>query len=368
MLMGGLRGTCGSAFCARWVGRASFPLAALLLAATVLISAPTASAQDTDGARARAQFDAGVRLFAEANYRGALDAFQRAYDIKPHPVVRLNLASCYEKLDMPVQAYENYDAFLREMPGATAVQKREVQRALRGLRQSVGELSLDGVTPSDATVTVDGAPVRVTPGRPLYLPVGNHTVRATREGYAEASKDVVVRSGRQQKVVLALEELAAGSTAIAAAAPEAFEDEDGSEIAVGAEPAEGGRTIFTTPVIVAGGVAVALAVGAVVTGVMALSAKSDFDKNVVTSNDPDASAGARDRAYRDGVNASDRAGSLSLVSDILLGSAIVAGGVAVYFALTSDDDNERPETARSAVGIAPAVAAHGGGFIVTGEF
>lgn len=354
--MGGLRGNGRGALCA------------LLLGSVVLLSATGALAQDGDAARARVQFDTGVRLFAEANYRGALDAFQRAYDIKPHPVVRLNLASCYEKLDMPVQAYENYDAFLKEMPSATDAQRREVQRALRGLRQRVGELSLDGITPTDATVTVDGLAVHFTPGKPLYLAVGNHTVRATRSGYADGSKDVVVRSGRQQKVVLALEEVAAGHAAVAEAEPEAFPEEPTEATVVAATPADDGHTIFTTPVLVAGGVAVALAVGAVVTGVVALSAKSDFNENVATSKDPGASAAERAQAYRDGLDASDRAGTMSLVSDLLLGGAIIAGGVAVYFALTSDDDDERPDTAHNSVGIAPVMAAHGGGLVVTGEF
>jgi hypothetical protein len=67
----------------------------------------------------------------------------------------------------------------------------------------------------------------------------------------------------------------------------------------------------------------ALAAGGAVTGVLALKAKSDADA--------DASQLGGDPAALSGANASKH--TLGLVSDALFASAVVAGGVTLYFAL-----------------------------------
>ncbi|MFH1131450.1 MAG: hypothetical protein V1754_08950, partial [Pseudomonadota bacterium] len=41
-------------------------------------------------------FALGSRLFEEQKYAGAIEAFQRAYDLKPHFLVQCNIARCHE--------------------------------------------------------------------------------------------------------------------------------------------------------------------------------------------------------------------------------------------------------------------------------
>ncbi len=95
-----------------------------------------------------------------------------------------------------------------------------------------------------------------------------------------------------------------------------------------------------------------LAVGAGVTGVMATGKKSDFDE-ANDGLDPD---GAQEIA--------DSGKTLNLVTDILLGGAVVAGAVTAVLYLN------RPEVPaqRDALRVSPTVGQRGGGLFLSGRF
>src|SRR5687768_3777957 len=77
-----------------------------------LLAGPV-SAQDA-AEDARAQFDAGVAAFAEERYADALAAFKAAYELRPHPVVLVNIANCHMELGEPVEASALFERYLRE--------------------------------------------------------------------------------------------------------------------------------------------------------------------------------------------------------------------------------------------------------------
>ena len=75
-------------------------------------------------------FAAGVRHFEAGEFEDALESFTQAYRLKPHPIVRVNMANCFEELGRPVEAEFNYERFLSESAeqgGASPDQVEEIK-------------------------------------------------------------------------------------------------------------------------------------------------------------------------------------------------------------------------------------------------
>jgi hypothetical protein len=331
----------------------------------------TAAAQDGRSA-ARMQFDLGVDLFAKGQYADALVAFERAYNTQPHPVVRVNLASCHEKLNDPAAALTQYELFLSEMGGTPSDKTKDVQKAVRRLRREVGFLDVT-VDPPNAILRIDGgAPIAADAASRVNLRAGTHSVEVSLEGYRSLARDVTVRAGKAAKISLRLDAQEITEEPFEAAeAP--VEEQPALESEDSAADEDSGATIFTTRVLLAGGMSLGLLGGAIVTGVVALGAKGDFDDAVSASNDESLAVEDRRAAYRDGLDASDRADTFSLVSDVLLAGAVVGAGLTVYFILSEDGDEEAPPSARKrddafSVSVAPYVRRDGGGAFLRGQF
>src|ERR1700712_5002648 len=79
-----------------------------------------ASAQATSPAttQARELFQAGVQHYEAGQFTQALAEFERAYALKPHPLVQVNIANCYDKLNQPAEALSHFDAFLASTEGS----------------------------------------------------------------------------------------------------------------------------------------------------------------------------------------------------------------------------------------------------------
>ena len=160
----------------RLLGLSAFAFALTLAAGAVAQS-------DEDRARAREQFGLGVERYEGGNYQGALEAFQEAYRLAPHPTVRVNMANCYEHLDRPLEAMHHFERFLAEADGASRQQRREVQAAIRRLEGQLGQLRL-AIAPDGARVVIDNAETRVAPIlEPVRLVAGTHHLTVRLDGY-----------------------------------------------------------------------------------------------------------------------------------------------------------------------------------------
>ena len=62
-------------------------------------------------ARAKQLFEAAVVEYDAARYAPALVGFQEAFRIRPHPLVRVNMANCYDKLGKTLQAIFHFEQF-----------------------------------------------------------------------------------------------------------------------------------------------------------------------------------------------------------------------------------------------------------------
>ncbi|MCC7542487.1 MAG: tetratricopeptide repeat protein [Deltaproteobacteria bacterium] len=367
-------------------------LAAAAIAALIAASfATVALAQEDDQTRARASFQLGVERFGDGSYESALEAFQEAYRLRPHPAVRVNMANCYERLGRPVEALFHYERFLTEAPpDLLAGRQAEVRRAIAALERQVGHLVLE-LAPAAARARIDGEAVQTTAGTPVRLIAGDHRLEVTADGYRPHSETFRAVAGERTTITVELRRGAGGgATAVSVSGeggpprrpggrgrPPGGGGARGGQ-AEAAPPPEhtepdtgggGGSRFLSTPFLIAGGAAVALFVGGTVTGAMALGADSDFDATARRiergdyANDEDLAA--LQRQGRDDASSAD---TLALTSDILLVSSLVAGGFAVYFLVTYEEDDGGSQRASARLRAIPVAGPDAAGLVLRGDF
>jgi hypothetical protein len=117
------------------------------------------------------------------------------------------------------------------------------------------------------------------------------------------------------------------------------------------------------PTIIAAAGTGALLIGTIVTGVMALSANSEFEDYVALSTDPSLSAAQRMQARQNGLDTKSRADTLALVTDILLIGTIVAAGVTVLLFFLQDNG----ESSSASLNAVPVALPGGGGLVLSGQ-
>src|SRR5215467_5740794 len=69
-----------------------------------------------DRAEAKAHYQAGVKLYAGGDYRGAIKEFSAAQQIAPADLNNYNLALCYDKLGDAEPAMQYYRSYLDKAP------------------------------------------------------------------------------------------------------------------------------------------------------------------------------------------------------------------------------------------------------------
>lgn len=311
--------------CAIW-------LALLLQAIFVQGAASIANAQGADATRAEAKrlFEAAVSDYAAARYDVALSGFQEAFRIAPHPLVRVNMANCYDKLGRPLEALFHFEQFLQADAGSPA-QRKEVNAAVARLRKQVGEVQLR-IAPDGAIVTIDKRDQRTAPVLDsVRLEAGTHALDVRLPGYRSVHREFTVAGGGKVELDIALEREAAvvEPAPIAAepieTAPEEIEPLPEEPTPAPVEPASeaDSESGVATALWVVGGVTVGLIVATTVAGIMALSADAEFEKQRDTANNSGFTFTERQVAYNKALEEADKANALALTTDILLGGAIL---------------------------------------------
>src|SRR5262245_54294820 len=100
----------------------SFVLVVLLGSAAIAAAATSPEAT----AQAKALYEQGSRHYDLREYREAVDAFRRAYDLMPDPLFLFNIAQAYRQLDDCENARMFYKAYLRNEP--TADNRPQIER------------------------------------------------------------------------------------------------------------------------------------------------------------------------------------------------------------------------------------------------
>lgn len=330
--------------------------AALLGAALAACPRPVRAQSAAAGATAQALFDQARQLMQQGKYAEACPKFAASQRLDPGVGTQFNLAACYEKLGKTASAWALYlevAATCRKL-GETKREKVARGRA-DALKPKLSKLEVD----VPKTSQVDGLKVQrgsVDLGSALWgvsTPVdpGKVTISASAPGKKPWTGTVEVAAGASAKI--AVPPLA--DAPAAAAPPESTPVTGPAAGPAQAGPPGGDHAVQTTRPIpttvwIGAGVTGALAVGAVVTGVLALKKKSDFNAINDGNHPKDAKQSAHDSAV-----------SMGVINTVLTGAALVGAGVTAYFYLSRP---EKPASGRTYV--TPWATAHSGGLVVGG--
>lgn len=301
-------------------------------------SADATQAQPNGGARkavnpaernlARSYAAAAFTSLDEGSYETAVDQFGQAIALLDVPTLLVGRADALVHLSKWKEAISDYEAAIAYQlgPGDSASfanSQKDAATKLSALRERMPRLRIDSTT-RQVTITVDEQPSTTldTTGS-LELNPGVHTVIVTAVG---------------QSVVHTFEAKENEVTSLQAPQPPRPTPAPVVEPApIQAPPPPPEDPGLSTEVIVSGAVTGALAVGAIVTGVMCLSARSDFN----AANDDNSSA-----PYEDRLSKWERADTLGLVNTGLTAAAVAAAGVTTYFWIAPQfgDTSQSPQS------------------------
>jgi hypothetical protein len=289
-------------------------LVAVALFAGVVGSSSNAQAQSAQSQavkdEAADRFKRGIALYEEESFPAALVEFRRAYELVPAYQVLYNVArTCYQVRDY-VCALKTFDRYLADGgAGIDAKRREEVDREIVSMRRRVVTLNVKST--KGATIFVDGVPAGDFPlSAPLQVNEGRRQLRATMPGREPVEKMVDLVGGETTPADLTFSEPSTVATA----------------------PTVGGGS--TTHYWLWGATA-ALAVGAGITGGLALGASSsasDIRQNGGTVSDYD-SAETRMRTF-------------SVVTDVL-GIAALGMGIAALVVTVSQPEAAKAPTTGS---------------------
>lgn len=294
---------------------------AIALVVTLAVST-TAYAQKTDEARSR--FGRGVELFKDGDYRAALIEFKRAYELAPNYKVLYNLGQTSLELQDYASALKTFEQYLREGGKDVSSKRRaEVEAELGKLRTRVAKITVEANV-EGAEVTIDDIVVGKTPlTEPLTVSAGRRKISVSKSGLTTATRTIDIAGGDNQKVPL---ELVDPQAAVVTTTNPSTDNPDvpraPTQPITVFEPAKTNKNM--TPVWIGVGVTGGLAVGTIVFGIVALSAKSTFDTRV----------GELGQTTQSIDDARSRTRTFALVTDIFGGATIIAGGVTLALALT----------------------------------
>ncbi len=193
------------------------------LLALALLSSPLAFAQAAAAKKEAAakknqaadHFKKGVALFKEGDFASALAEFRAAYQAVPSFEVLYNLGLTERRLFKYGQAVKTLNRYLDEGGKKVPAERREsVESELSQIRALTSKITVT-VEGAPAKVFVDGEEVGTTPlADPILLGPGKHTIRATRDGEPDSEETFELASGSTKDVTLALRSEATGPVAI----------------------------------------------------------------------------------------------------------------------------------------------------------
>lgn len=257
---------------------------------------------------ASSRFARGVQFYNDGDFKLALIEFQRAYEIVPSYKFLYNIGQVNLQLSAYAKSLQALERYLQEGADRVPAERRaEVEKDIASLKTRTARVTL--------TSNVEGAEFllddNLVPQDQLAVPVlvdaGDHRISARKNGYVSNSKAVTLAGGDVLSVNVDLTEVPTMGTTIVT--------EQG--------------TSYTWAGWVGTGV---LASAAVVTGLLASSSAAEL-KDLRASP----------RATREDLDSQERnVKQYALATDVLAGSAIIAGGVTLYLTLRHSSKEVKP--------------------------
>lgn len=276
---------------------------------------PSTVVADPDRAvEARAHFTRGNELYAMGDLRGTLAEFERAYALRPSPLLSFHIGRVALELRQFAYSHRAITRFLEEVGDGepdSAEKRAQAQAMLDEIEPRIAHLTIESSVVG-ARLSIDEQPLGESPlPAPLVLDVGTYRVRASKQGFVPVTRVISLAGGDRSTLALELEALDDPSQRISASAPKPM----GSPSLVAVRPVQSttrqpAMTQGLWAGFAAGG---ALAVAGGITGIYALRASSRLGS---TRFEDDANRSAFDRE-------SERVRALSISADVFLGAAFV---------------------------------------------
>ena len=291
---------------------------------------PPAAAVD----EARERYQKAIKLYQEEGaVEAALAEMQRAYDLAPHYKVLYNVGQAARTLrDYPLalHAFQRYLADGGEK--ISAKRRAAVVKEIKELKTYVSAVDIR-VNVDGAKITVDDALVGVSPlDDPVMVGAGRVRVRA-QLGKQSDARTLVVPGGDQLTVEL---ELAGGDTGATGAS-----SEQGTASTPGESPEPDDGTRASPLLWIGVAAAGAFALGAGITGGLALSNSSDLETVTYAGTEPP----------DDVTSKQDTVTALAITTDVFIGVAaasLVVTGVLWLVGVGEEPAAEPAETAATA--------------------
>lgn len=157
-------------------------------------------------------YEEANKLFADGEYKRALEKYEAAIAEWDHPSIRYNLAVCLINLDRPVDAYQNLTQALRygEAPLGAALYNEGLNYQ-KLLSKQVAEIEVSSKD-DGARVSLDGKPLTLVGGHASTMVAVNetHEVIASKPGYQTLRRPLdKLPAGQKTTIELKLQPLEA---------------------------------------------------------------------------------------------------------------------------------------------------------------
>jgi hypothetical protein len=327
---------------------------AVLVGRSSLASAQRSS---TDIAISEELYREARALMDEKRYEEACKKFAESQRLDPATGTLLNLAACHEAMGLTATAWIEYgEALLAARRDQRADRVQYAEERIRGVEPKLSRLMI--VVPPESRiegleVRIDGALIgAVAWGVSAPIDPGTHKVGATAAGRKPWSVEVTIGAEADKKSVQVPFLEIDPNAPVPGAKPET---PSSSGPATGQAPATADQLAIERPipasVYIAGGVTLAFAAAAGISGAMYLSKNSDYeDANADPSKTPEQRQNLRDSAELPGI--------VNVVTTGAALAGVVVTGV-LYFTRP-----ERP--VQGSIRFAPWMSQHGGGFALGG--
>lgn len=306
-----------------------------------LLLLPAASGAD-EHAQARAHFERASQLFDLGRFAAARVEFEAAYRLVPDARVLANTAACFVAERRPVEALRRYRRFLSASGEQIAPSlRRRTEREIRSLRRSAGDMAL-GIEPWGAEIRIDGDWIGVAPlPWPVAVAPGPRRLEVRAPGHGSLTRTILVERDRQVAVTIVL---APRDAAQSPGAPDPYGNGGTFRLDSGEDRPR--RHSLRAPLLWAGvGLTAALSAGAAVVGAITLGNEHEYARSSTTVE--------RRRALYDDTR------RLSVVTDILIDAAVVAGIATLAYYLFGKSDARRGRPVARRVTLGPVVGKGG---------
>ena len=208
--------------------------------------------------------------FKSQRFAQALAGFVRAHALSREPRLLWNSAACLRKLERNAEALRILDTYLAQgSDELTPEELEEARRSQAALRELVATVRITTV-PGDISVSVDGTVIEAGSVQQIYLEPGRHAFLFSRAGARELVRQEALRARETVAWTIELPPAEAPPTTVTAAPIVA------AAPVVAATPTVEAKPLHRpwTPWLIAGGGAVAGAVGGVLLGL----SSSDYQR------------------------------------------------------------------------------------------